>query len=192
MTGGSSRCHLTMDAWLGVRPTSSGPGLLAQAQALVQAQAQALALASEATKVAETQRDMAAQGGQMLAASLAAATDEISALQTKNDALQTKAAALQALLDRERVCGSASKLDHAAALAAGREHAAALAALAAEREFERTVHAKLQAEQRRTGHTRWAAAGPATCSPASPRSRNVAALGTPRLRGSRGAAVQPL
>ena len=145
-----------------MRPSSAGPGLLAQAQALVQAQAQTLALASEATTVAETQRDKAAQGRLLLAASLAAATDENAALQSKNDALQTKAAALQALLEQERVSGSASKLELSAALAAGREHAAALAALEAERESERTVHAKLQAEQRRTGHTRWAAAGPAT------------------------------
>jgi len=129
-----------------MRPSSAGPGLLAQAQALVQAQAQTLALASEATTVAETQRDKAAQGRLLLAASLAAATDENAALQSKNDALQTKAAALQALLEQERVSGSASKLELSAALAAGREHAAALAALEAERESERTVHAKLQAE----------------------------------------------
>ena len=161
-----------------MRPSSAGPGLLAQAQALVQAQAQTLALASEATTVAETQRDKAAQGRLLLAASLAAATDENAALQSKNDALQTKAAALQALLEQERVSGSASKLELSAALAAGREHAAALAALKAERNSERTVHAKLQAEQRRTGHTRWAAAGPATSGPAPSRSR-TSALGAP-------------
>ena len=169
---------MTMDAWLGMRPTSSGTGLLAQAQALVQAQAQALALASEATTVAETQRDRDTQGRRMLAASLAAATDENAALQTKHDALQTKAAALQALLEQERSRGSASKLESAAALAAGREQAAALTALEVERESERTVHAKLQAEQRRTGHTHWAAAGPATCGPVPSHSR-TSGLGAP-------------
>ena len=144
----------------------TGPALLAQAQALVQAQALALAQASEATTVAEAQRDKAVQGGRMLAASLAAATDKNAALQSKNDALHTKVAALQALLEQGRASGAASKRETAAALAAGREQVAAITALEAERESERTVHAKLQAEQRRTGHTRQPEAGPATCRPA--------------------------
>ena len=174
----------------------TGPALLAQAQALVQAQALALAQASEATTVAKAQRDKAAQGGRMLAASLAAATDKNTALQSKNDALHTKVAALQALLEQERANGVASQREAAAALAAGREQAAALEALEAERESERTVHAKLQAEQRRTGHTRRPAAGPATCRSAPSHSirgywGRLLGLGLRRTRGLQHLSLHP-
>ena len=175
----------------------TGPALLAQAQALVQAQALALAQASEATTVAEAQRDKAAQGGRMLAASLAAATDKNAALQSKNDALHTKVAALQALLEQERASGAASKRETAAALAAGREQEAAITALEAERESERTVHAKLQAEQRRTGHTRQPEAGPATCPPAPSHSHirgywgRLLGLGLRRTRGLQHLSLHP-